>query len=904
MKKGWFIAAFIYWSAASFGQQQPLTLDVLKTWPQIDNEQISNDGKFVVYNIEQGDLPGTLVIAAVDKRWITKIPDVNSGTITENSRWVIYKKSDSLFAYDLQKHRPVLMAAKILSFKTPAAGNGRWLAWQHQSPEHTLVLYDLQQHTTSTFEHTQHYQFSNNGEVLLLCCKANNKEENSTVIKWITLTNAKVVTVMSTARNARNFVFDEAATQLAFITDEPVNGGMYTALQYYGTGMDSAVARAKGNVPGLDTGYTVANGNLKFSPDGGKLFFPVRKMMKSPGKKPGNMPDINIWHYNDDYLQSEQAAMLNLAANRTCTAVLMKGEPQAVQLDREKDEPFIELGSDGNSDVVLVKQHISYFSGAWKAATTPAFYAVNIKTGQRKLVVTGRELSINVSPAGKYVIWFDPAKKNYFSYHTTTGEIKNITASLNLAWLPETQPMRLEPFLPFGIAGWLANDEGVLLYDQFDIWKIDPRGEYAPVNLTNGYGRLHHIVLRIWNRDNNDYATPVLDNNGLVLVAFDNVSKNNGFFKKNLNEPGDPIQLTLGPYVYYAHYRFNLQFLTKYSMMKAKNAEGYLLRRMSAGDYPNLCFTRDFKTFTPLSHECPERNYNWLTAELISWKQPDGLLNQGILYKPQNFDPKKKYPVIFYFYEKLSHRLHQFIQPEYNSGSINIPWFVSNGYLVCTPDILFSGGNPGQRICNSVISAARYLAAFPWVDTTKMGLQGHSFGGYEVNYLLTHTSMFAAAQESAGACDLISYYNGFYREHSAQFYFEYGQGRMGATLWENPDLYIQNSPIFKADKVSTPLLIMHNKEDGEVPFQQGTEWFTALRRLGRKVWMLEYDKEYHSINQLKNKIDFTIRVSQFFNHFLKNEPAPKWLVNGVPAMLKGQESGLEYANGFSEGNTP
>jgi len=174
-----------------------------------------------------------------------------------------------------------------------------------------------------------------------------------------------------------------------------------------------------------------------------------------------------------------------------------------------------------------------------------------------------------------------------------------------------------------------------------------------------------------------------------------------------------------------------------------------------------------------------------------------------------------------------------------------------------------------------------------------MGLQGHSFGGYETNYLITHSCLFAAACETAGVSDLISEYGSDARGTYPMYHAELSQGRIGATPWQRADLYINNSPIFNADKVTTPLLMMHNKGDDVVPFSQGMEFFMALRRLGKRVWLLQYDGSGHVINGNKSALDFTIRVTQFFAHYLKDDPAPTWMTKGIPAALKGIDTGLE-----------
>jgi dipeptidyl aminopeptidase/acylaminoacyl peptidase len=283
-------------------------------------------------------------------------------------------------------------------------------------------------------------------------------------------------------------------------------------------------------------------------------------------------------------------------------------------------------------------------------------------------------------------------------------------------------------------------------------------------------------------------------------------------------------------------------------------------------------------------------------------------MSQGILYKPENFDPRKKYPIIFNYYEKLSHNLYQFISPAFTNNNINIPWFVSNGYLVFLPDIHFkigklTGKPVGEWTYNAVVSAAEYLAKRPYVDRNKMAIQGHSFGGMQTAYLATHTSRFKAAAEAAGATDPISEYlmlvpfmtartPTLMEHYSKQRPIEIEHMLFGATPWERPDLYRKNSAVLNADKNSTPLLIMHNMRDNQVQWRQGVELYMALRRLRKKAWMLQYDDGAHSVSR-KSAEDYTIRLTQFFDHFLKDTPAPAWMTDGVPAKLKGVELGYE-----------
>ena len=289
----------------------------------------------------------------------------------------------------------------------------------------------------------------------------------------------------------------------------------------------------------------------------------------------------------------------------------------------------------------------------------------------------------------------------------------------------------------------------------------------------------------------------------------------------------------------------------------------------------------------------------------MSWVQPDGITTQGILYKPENFDRNKKYPVIINYYTQLSHRLYEYPQPEFTgSANINIPWFVSRGYLVFTPDINNHEFATTESASTTVESAARMLSKLPFVDSLKMGIAGHSWGGTETNYIVTHTHLFAACLSGSGggqAVDMVSNSLAIKNNGSAPFndldrYENRGEG-IGATLWQKPDLWIKRSPIFRADQVSTPLLIFYNKAD--VDWLRAEEFFIALRRLGKPTWMLQYDNGGHLVGG-KDAEDFTIRITQFFDHYLKGEPMPVWMAHGIPARLKGIDNGLRLDTSKSQ----
>lgn len=331
----------------------------------------------------------------------------------------------------------------------------------------------------------------------------------------------------------------------------------------------------------------------------------------------------------------------------------------------------------------------------------------------------------------------------------------------------------------------------------------------------------------------------------------------------------------------------------------AEEADVFIYTKENYVQPPDLYVSDDFRRETRLSAINPQQaNYNWGTAELFKWTTPRGFAAEGILYKPEDFDPNKKYPVIAYFYEIVTHGLHNYIPPTPTPSRLNISYFVSNGYIVLAPDIRYEIGYPGRSAEEYVNSGMRALSQMPWVDSTKLGIQGQSWGGYQVAHLITRTDMYAAAWSGAPVVNMTSAYGGIRWQtgRNRQFQYERTQSRLGATLWENLDLYLENSPLFYLDRVTTPVAIMHNDEDGAVPWYQGIEMFTALRRLGKPVWMLNYNGDAHNLVQRQNRKDIQRRQQQFFDHFLKGKPAAPWIEHGVPAVRKG----IDW--GFGDGN--
>jgi len=768
-----------------------------------------------------------------------------------------------------------------------------------------MVLRNLNTGEEKKFKLVSDYLFSELGNVFVIETSRKNGDATSKAsIIWMDMSTGKLDTVLKSFNDAKSYAFDEAGSQLAFVAERDSSLKSlrkYYKLWYFTPGMDSAKIRVDRTTQGVLKEMTVNDfANIQFSRDGNKLFFqlsPIRPV------KDTNLVDfetarMDIWHYNDDYIQPQQLRQLEQELRRGYTAVLMKGVDKVTQLGWE-DAENVALVDEGNADYVLATSSKgNRIASQWQGFNLQSAYLISTRDGSRKPIARNVRSFFQASPAGKYVIWYDWTKRGWFTHNVNTGMVVSITKDIKVPLWDEDDDHPDDPS-PHGLMRWQEDDKYVYIYDKYDIWRCDPDGKEKPLNYSHGHGRKYKTTYRYVAVDREERF--IKPSQLLFFRCFNEINKEGGFASAQMDEDGIGFFQNSGP------------FALGFQVLKAKEADTYLYTKESFNESPNVfagTITMDKKTMggaglgssstvsgmnmSRLSNINPQQsNYNWLTVDLVKWKMFDGKMSEGLLYKPENFDSTKKYPVIFYFYEKNTDTRYQYKAPEPIRASINIPYFVSNGYIVFDPNIFYKDGQPGESAYNSVISAAKYLSKFKWIDTTKMAIQGHSWGGYQVAYLITRTNMFAAAEAGAPVANMTSAYGGIRWGPgiNRQFQYERSQSRIGATLWEKPELYIKNSPLFRADKIKTPLLMLDNDQDDAVPWYQGIEFYTALRRLNKKVWLVNYNGEPHGIIERRNRKDWSIRMGQFFDYYLKGAPPAKWITQGVPATLKGIDWG-------------
>lgn len=895
MKHLIFLFLSIYLQLA-VAQKPAIDSNVIANWKSVAEESISNDGKFISYRINnQPSGSSTLIIRSTTGNWVREFNGASRPIFSADSRIIVFKTYGDSLALLALGHDSTTWLVGINEYQVVSASHDSRLIYRTGLFKGGIVVRALNNSKEFRCPSVRQYAFADNGGYMLLQTEDIGASGAEMKLNRVDLSTGKMncIWVAHDSQRPLNYAFSPDGQQLAFIVEETVNKQEKYELWRYGPEVDSALRVTIAQASDIDSRLELANWRPQFSNNDSLVLLLLKTRAPKEGSEGG--AKVDIWSYTDQELQSLQLEKRGYGSYYK--AIFNIGTGKIIRLEQDNEQMV-----GWNGDFALVMHRIGIhdeLESYWNLAARSSYSLVSTRDGSRRVLRTGisnPDGCLFMSPGGKWVIYFDFRLRSYFSYETATGITRNITATVHTAWVNEERDKlgngdKLS-WLPFQKT-WLGNDEAILIYDSYDIWQIDPAGLKPAVNITNGYGRKHHIKFEWLDEGNSDALKTISLSKQptLFLKAVNKTNKMRGFFSKKLGTPGEPDQLCMGPFVYG---QWEGVGTSLNQPIRAKEKGIYLVLRMSAVEAPNLFVTENFREFNALSSVQPQKEFNWMTASLMQWKAFDGELLQGILYKPENFDPNRSYPIIFTYYEDRSEELNLFLQPGLARGRINIPWFVSNGYLVFVPDIKYKRGNPGRSAYNCVVSAAKFLTAMKWIDPRKMGLQGHSFGGYETEFIITHTGIFSAACSSSGFCDLISWFTCGFRGGYSMKWAEKEQGRMGSSIWQIRDSYINNSPIFWADRITTPLLLMNNKDDRIVPFQQGVEFFSALRRLGKKAWMLQYDHQDHSLDEDADARDYSIRMFQFFNHYLKGDPAPKWMTRGLMAELKGVDSGMEF----------
>ncbi len=897
-------------------QKKVLDHSVYDAWKSISNINVSNDGKYSAIVVKEQEGDDYLLVKNLQTQKQLIVPRAYSFSITPDQKHIIaqikapfavirqakIKKTaeekmpkDSLAIISLDKFS-VFKIPNVKNYKLGKDYSG-YVGYIHDDSikvkdkkdikASTLILRNLLSGKEDTIKHVTEYAFSRNGKSFAYVLKPGAKDTvGKSGVGLIDLNNLNKKIVSVNQKIYKNLSLSESGSKLTFLAtaDSLKKEIKDYSLFYFDNTKDSAFVVADKGTSGMPEKWNVSeNYNPSFSKDEKRLFLGTAPIALP---KDTTIPDfekaqLDIWHWQEPLIQPQQLVQLNRKLKETFLSYIdLTNGNRFYQLATE-DIPEVRLSDEKNGRFALGLSDLEYrLETQWdySANIQNDIWAFDLFNNTKRPIKTGLKGTLMLSPQGDYLAWYNAEDKQYYSYSMKTGKEVCLTDRLNINFWDEKNDTPSVPG-PYGYAAWMENDEALLVYDAYDIWKLDPNGVKAPENITKNTGRDKKVRLRYIKTDPESIF--IKPNEKLLLSAFDETTKETGYYElaKGTTKP-----LVMGKYTYSLP-------------VKAKDKDIYCFTKGNFNTFPDLYVTSDsWKTDTRLSDVNPQmKDYNWGTAELMSWTTFDGKPTQGIVYKPENFDANKKYPVMIYFYEKHTDNLYQYFAPAPSRSIINIPFYCSRGYIVFTPDIQYTTGHPGESAYNSIVSGAQELAKNAWVDKDNMAIQGQSWGGYQTAYLVTRTDMFKAAGAGAPVSNMFSAYGGIRWESgmSRQFQYEQTQSRIGATMWEAPELYKENSPIFFVEKVQTPLLIMHNDNDGAVPWYQGIEYFMALRRLGKPVWMLQYNNEAHNLKERKNCKDLSIRLQQFFDHYLKGDPMPVWMKTGVPATEKGKTYGFE-----------
>lgn len=898
--------------------KKPLDFNVYDGWKSVAASSTARNGELVTYEINPQEGDGELFIYSVAARknvWVQ--PRGRKAQIAADGSFVVFSiahPADSLRKLKLKKVKPdkmpkdslgvfvdgqVVKYASVKAFKIPAE-SGRWVAVhfdkslaakpdsagknkkkKFKSEGSPLLFLNPTNKDSLRLENVVHFEVAPSGSSAYLIQSVGDTLEKSLLLGF-NPSDFSVDTLMKASGSMQQLVVSKDGARCAFVYSADTVKHRAYSLYYYDTALNAPLEILPVDNQWYSNGWCAsANGKNWFSDDGSRLFFGVAP--KPVAEPRDSLTDdekvhLDVWTWQDKDIQPKQKARLKQERERTWLACFDVVRKTIVPLANEEISRVEPLNK-GNSPFALGYEDGPYkHSSDWLGHRASNIYKIDLNNGSSKLLVKNHASDVALSPDGKYLVYYQPGDSAYFVMDTQDGSVRNLTRETGVPFHNELNDV---PDLPgsYRIVGWTREAGQVLINDRFDVWLFSLNQKRAH-RLTNGRETLNRYRYLNLDRDQLfiDLKAPAW------FSVFNETTKQSGIsVLKNK--------------------KLKLVLLGDYHLLtpiKAKNSNTFLIQRSTFNQAPELELTNsDFSDFTKLTDLGRQQEpYLWGNIRMVKWNTPQGKTLDGLLITPENLDPDKKYPMVVYFYERSSDRLHSYPVPRPSRSTINWAFYASNGYVVFVPDITYSTGNPGADAYDAVVSGAQAMVKeFSFIDADRMALQGQSWGGYQIAWLVTQTNLFRCAMAGAPVSNMTSAYGGIRWQTgmSRMFQYEKTQSRIGGTLWDKTRNYIENSPVFYAPNVQTPLLMMHNDNDGAVPWYQGIEYFMALRRLNKHVWMLVYNNEEHNLTRRANSKDLSKRMMQFFNHYLKGEPMPVWMKEGIPAIDKGKKMGYELS---------
>jgi len=621
----------------------------------------------------------------------------------------------------------------------------------------------------------------------------------------------------------------------------------------------------------------VEHRELSWSDDGARVFFGTATWRRKPEdasstddatREEEEPADVEVWHSRDERIVAMQRVRKDedREANLIAAWNVDSGSFHAVGTDILESVDLLEGG-----DHAVETHRIPYRFDNMFDRPRHDLVLVDTATGRRESIAEGVQYGVSGSATGRYVLYFKGG--HHHVYDTTTAQTTNLTKDLDTSFVNDEYdtPVR-EENPPWGNAGFTSNDEVVLLYDRYDVWAVAPGG--VARRLTNGASdSVRHRVVTL-----DDEAKGLDGSQPIYVSLYGEWTKQSGFGRVRVDATG--VERLV----------FRDKGLRR--LAKAKKADVYTFVEESASDSPDV-FTAGaaLADATRVTDTNPfQGDFLWTRSELIDYESGWGKKLQGALYYPADYDPAKSYPMIVYVYERLSQNLHRYTVPD-EKRYYNPAVWTQQGYFVLNPDIAYRDRDPGPSAVDCVVPAVEAALDSRPIDRAKVGLVGHSWGGYEASFIPTQTDMFATSIAGAPLTNFFSmfgtiHWSGGYPETS---HFETGQARMEVPYWEDREAYFRNSPVTFLPALTTPMLVFFGDEDGTVDFHQGVELYNYARRAGKHLVMLVYRGEDHGARKKKNQVDYHRRILRWFGHFLKGEPAEDWITKGQTLLERERE---------------
>ncbi len=835
------------------------------------------------------DKPGAMIVNLVADT-LMPFDSVQQRTFSRDSRWLAlhFYKAEKSKRKDKQKDKDQDTSGVGAAVPDSTTADSTEVKLREEHAGSRLLLIDLNSNRREFIDNVTRFAFDSTGRYLAFSIADKSGEQNALMVKPLDRPGDDAVLPIHSAPylHFNNLTWNSRSGDLAYLacpedSNEHINVGK---LMLWRPGSSTREIDISTNV-GAEFRLPF-NNTLQWTRDGERLYFGLVHVSRSEIDRLAAIEEdkdkeqdssalfnkdkvreeagLSVWHWADSLIAPQQRKMWKRVDENLYDAVYHLTSDRVVQL-ADLNMPAIRRSQ--NATRALGFSSLPYLRESTWAGWFNDVYEVDLQTGKRTLLLNNFEDEsdhISLSPGGKYTAYYlDSA---WSLRDNKTGTTRNLTSGIATPFYNETHDYP-RPAPGYDVAGWTQNDEAVLIRDRFDIWMFPSKGGAGKRITKNGretqqrFGIVNTDSLRMW----------IDTKENLLLQAFSEKTKSSSFHELNIDS--GKLRTLLAE---------NRRFT---SVMKAEDSGLIVFKKESFDVYPDLWVTNlQFRNPVKISNGQQQLDsLLWGTSELVEWTSLDGLPLEGVLIKPANYDPNKTYPVIVYFYRLWSWRLHDFWMPRISDG-LSASYYASNGYCVFVPDVKFEVGYPGPSAVRCIVPGVQKLIDMGVADPARVGIHGHSWSGYQTAYVITQSDMFAAALAGAPVGNMTSAYSGIRLGSglARQFQYEHYQSRIGGSLWDVPMRYIENSPVFYADRINTPLMIMFGDKDDAVPWPQGIELYLALRRFNKPCVMLQYHNEPHHLKEFGNQIDYMIRVKQFFDHFLDDAPAPSWWQTGEP----------------------